>query len=95
MLSEYSSLLLIYTSYEEKFVAKTCSSEENILPRIGGILIILSRLLSDLLRNFEYWKIWIDWNDFQSWVRRLRVEIAQDDPVVDILRDLARKRSGS
>jgi hypothetical protein len=40
-------------------------------------------------------KIWIDWNDFQSWVRRLRVEIAQDDPVVDILRDLARKRSGS
>jgi len=39
-------------------------------------------------------KIWIDWNDFRSWVRRLRVEIAQDDPVVDILRDLARKRSG-
>ena len=36
-------------------------------------------------------KIWID---FQSWMRRLRVEIAQDDPVVDILRDLARKRSG-
>ena len=39
-------------------------------------------------------KIWIDWNDFQSWLRRLRVEIRQDDPVVDILRDLARKRSG-
>jgi hypothetical protein len=39
-------------------------------------------------------KIWIDWNDFQSWVRRLRVEIRKDDPVVDILRDLARKRSG-
>ena len=39
-------------------------------------------------------KIWIDWNDFQSWLRRLRVEIRQDDPVVDILRDLARKRGG-
>ena len=39
-------------------------------------------------------KIWIDWNDFLSWVQRLRVEIRQDDPVVDILRDLARKRSG-
>jgi hypothetical protein len=39
-------------------------------------------------------KIWIDWSDFQSWVHRLRVEIRQDDPVVDILRDLARKRSG-
>jgi hypothetical protein len=39
-------------------------------------------------------KIWIDWNEFQSWLRRLRVEIRQDDPVVDILRDLARKRSG-
>ena len=39
-------------------------------------------------------KIWIDWNDFRSWVRRLRVEKAQDDLVVDILRDLARKRSG-
>jgi hypothetical protein len=39
-------------------------------------------------------KIWIDWNDFQSWLRRLRVEIRQDNPVVDILRDLARKRSG-
>jgi hypothetical protein len=34
-------------------------------------------------------KIWIDWSDFQSWVRRLRVEIRQDDPVVDILQDLA------
>ena len=32
-------------------------------------------------------KIWIDWIDFQSWVRRLRVEIRQDDPVVEILRD--------
>ena len=40
-------------------------------------------------------KIWIDWIDFQSWVRTLRVEIRQDDPVVDILRDLARKRSGA
>jgi hypothetical protein len=39
-------------------------------------------------------KIWIDWNDFRSWVQRLRVEIRQDDPVVDILRDLVRKRSG-
>ena len=39
-------------------------------------------------------KIWIDWIDFRSWVRRLRVEIAQDDSVVEILRDLARKRSG-
>ncbi len=38
-------------------------------------------------------KIWIDWNDFRSWVQRLRVEIRQDDPVVDILRDLVRKRS--
>ena len=34
-------------------------------------------------------KIWIDWIDFQSWVRKLRVEIRQDDPVVDILQDLA------
>jgi hypothetical protein len=40
-------------------------------------------------------KIWIDWIDFQSWVRKLRVEIRQDDPVVEILRDLARKRSGA
>ncbi len=40
-------------------------------------------------------KIWIDWTDFQSWVRRLRVEIGQDGPVVEILRDLARKRSGA
>jgi len=40
-------------------------------------------------------KIWIDWIDFQSWMRKLRVEIRQDDPVVDILRDLARKRSGA
>jgi hypothetical protein len=39
-------------------------------------------------------KIWIDWNEFQSWLRRLRVEIRQDDPVIDILRDLALKRSG-
>ena len=39
-------------------------------------------------------KIWIDWNEFQSWLRSLRVEIRQDNPVVDILRDLARKRSG-
>jgi hypothetical protein len=40
-------------------------------------------------------KIWIDWIDFQSWMRKLRVEIRQDDPVVEILRDLARKRSGA
>ena len=40
-------------------------------------------------------KIWIDWSEFQSWVRKLRVEIRQDDPVIEILRDLARKRSGA
>lgn len=40
-------------------------------------------------------KIWIDWIDFQSWVRRLRVEIRQDDPVVEILRDLAKRRGGA
>ena len=40
-------------------------------------------------------KIWIDWIDFQSWMRNLRVEIRQDDPVVEILRDLAKKRSGA
>ena len=34
-------------------------------------------------------KIWIDWIDFQSWMRKLRIEIRQDDPVVDILQDLA------
>jgi hypothetical protein len=34
-------------------------------------------------------KIWIDWSDFMSWVRKLRVEIRQDDPVVGILQDLA------
>ena len=34
-------------------------------------------------------KIWIDWLDFQSWVRKLRVEIGRDDQVVDVLRDLA------
>ena len=35
-------------------------------------------------------KIWIDWSDFQSWVRKLRVEVRQDDRVADILRDAAR-----
>jgi hypothetical protein len=40
-------------------------------------------------------KIWIDWPDFQSWIRSLRVEIRQDDHVVDILREYARKRSGA
>ena len=40
-------------------------------------------------------KIWIDWIDFESWVRKLRVEIMQDVPVVEILRDLAGKRSGA
>lgn len=39
-------------------------------------------------------KIWIDWNDFQAWIQSLRVEIKQDDSVIDILRDLALKRSG-
>ncbi len=34
--------------------------------------------------------IWIDWIDFQSWVRKLRVEARQDDGVADILRDAAR-----
>ena len=34
-------------------------------------------------------KIWIDWSDFMSWMRKLRVEIRRDDPVVDILQDLA------
>ena len=40
-------------------------------------------------------KIWIDWTDFESWVRKLRVEIRQDGHVVEILRDLARTRSGA
>jgi hypothetical protein len=40
-------------------------------------------------------KIWIEWNDFQSWIGSLRVEIKKDDPVVEILRDLAFKRSGA
>jgi hypothetical protein len=51
---------------------------------------IAARYAGDIVSG----KIWIDWNDFQSWLRRLRVEIRQDNPVVDILRDLARKRSG-
>jgi hypothetical protein len=40
-------------------------------------------------------KIWIDWSDFQSWISSMRVEIRQDDPVVEILRDLALKRGGA
>jgi hypothetical protein len=39
--------------------------------------------------------IWIDWADFQSWINSLRVEIRKDDPVIEILRDLAHKRSGA
>ena len=34
-------------------------------------------------------KIWVDWKEFQTWMQKRRVEIRQDDQVVDILRDLA------
>jgi hypothetical protein len=40
-------------------------------------------------------KIWIDWIEFKSWVRRLRIDIGQDDCVADILEEAGRKRSGS
>ena len=39
-------------------------------------------------------KIWIDWTEFRSWVRRLRVDIGQDDCVAGILEEAVRKRSG-
>jgi hypothetical protein len=34
-------------------------------------------------------KIWIDWNEFQAWMQKRRVEIQEDGQVVDILRSLA------
>jgi hypothetical protein len=34
-------------------------------------------------------KIWIDWKKFQQWMEKRRVEIREDDHVVDTLRDLA------
>ncbi|MEJ2109067.1 MAG: hypothetical protein P8Z37_03965 [Acidobacteriota bacterium] len=61
---------------------------------------MFTRFIRKRLREIPHYRasargtIWIDWNDFRSWVQRLRVEIRQDNPVVDILRDLVRKRSG-
>jgi hypothetical protein len=40
-------------------------------------------------------KIWIEWSDFRSWLKTMLVEINRDDPVVEILGDLAQTRSGS
>ena len=69
-------------------------SLNDVASRASMSIRFIRKHLSEIphYRSSARGRIWID---FQSWVRKLRVEIRQDDPVVEILRDLAKKRSGA
>ncbi len=42
-------------------------------------------------RNSRSGKIWLHWTEFMEWMERRRVELRQDDDLLDILRDMNAK----
>ena len=66
-------------------------SINDVARRAGMSTRLIRKHLSEIphYRASARGKIWIDWADFRSWLRKLRVESVQDEPMVDILGDLA------
>ena len=42
-------------------------------------------------RNRKSGKIWLRWIEFVEWMERRRIELQQDDGLLDILRDMTKK----